>query len=96
MKKESLTGSKLRFRKSFGSTVKPVEVPNLIQLQSFSYERFLQRNIPPEKRENAGLQAIFKSVFPIADYNETMSLEFVQYTLSHPKYDVRNVCKKEE
>ena len=94
MKKESLTGSKLRFRKSFGNAAKSVEVPNLIQLQSFSYERFLQRDIPPEKRENIGLQAIFKSVFPISDYNETMSLEFVQYKLSHPKYDVRECLQK--
>ena len=94
MKKQSLTGSNLRFRKSFGTMKHFVEVPNLIQLQKSSYQKFLQRDIPPEKRENIGLQAIFKSVFPISDYNNTVSLEFVQYSLSHPKYDVRECLQK--
>ena len=63
MKRKSLTGSHLRFRKSFGSTQKTVEIPNLINLQSSSYKKFLQKDVPPGKRENIGLQAIFKSVF---------------------------------
>ena len=94
MKKLSLTGSNLRFRKSFGTMTKFVEVPNLIQLQNSSYEKFLQRNIPPGKRKNVGLQAVFKSVFPIFDYNHTVSLEFVEYSLFHPKYDVRECLQK--
>ena len=94
MRKQSLTGSRLRFRKSFGSMKESVDVPNLIQLQSASYERFLQRNTPPDKRENTGLQGIFKSVFPVSDYNNTVSLEFVEYRLSHPKYDVRECLQK--
>ena len=94
MKKISLTGSNLRFRKSFGTMKKSVEVPNLIQLQNSSYEKFLQRNIPAGKRKNVGLQAVFKSVFPISDYNNTVSLEFVDYSLSHPKYDVRECLQK--
>ena len=71
-----------------------VEVPNLIQLQNSSYEKFLQSNIPSGKRKNVGLQAVFKSVFPISDYNNTISLEFVDYSLSHPKYDVRECLQK--
>ena len=94
MKKVSLTGSNLRFRKSFGTMTKSVEVPNLIQLQNFSYEKFLQKNVPPAKRKNTGLQSVFKSVFPISDYNNTVSLEFVEYSLSHPKYDVRECLQK--
>ena len=94
MLKQALTGSNLRFRKSFGSITKPVNVPNLIQMQKSSYERFLQKNILPEKRKNTGLQAIFKAAFPIFDYNETMSLEFVKYSLSHPKYDMRECLQK--
>ena len=94
MAKQVLTGSKLRFRKSFGAIAKPVDVPNLIKLQKSSYERFLQKNISPNKRKNTGLQAIFKSAFPVSDYNETMSLEFVQYNLDHPKYDVRECLQK--
>lgn len=94
MKKLSLTGSHLRFRKSFGSMRVPVEIPNLINLQRASYEKFLQKDVPPDKRENIGLQAIFKSVFPISDYNNTVSLEFVEYNLSHPKYDIRECMQK--
>ena len=94
MKKQSLTGAALRFRKSFGSLKKFVEVPNLIHLQKSSYDHFLQKDIPPDKRENIGLQAVFKSVFPVSDYNNTVSLEFVEYSLSHSKYDVRECLQK--
>ena len=94
MKKLSLTGSNLRFRKSFGTMTKFVEVPNLIQLQKSSYEKFLQKNVLPGKRKNIGLHSVFKSVFPISDYNNTVSLEFVDYSLSHPKYDVRECLQK--
>jgi len=92
--KQALTGSQLRFRKSFGSARKPVHVPNLIHLQKSSYERFLQKNTAPDKRENTGLQTIFKSAFPVSDYNDSMSLEFVSYHLDHPKYDMRECLQK--
>ena len=94
MKKQSLTGSNLRFRKSFGSKKNFAEIPNLIHLQNSSYSYFLQKDIAPEKRDNRGLQSVFKSVFPISDYNNTVSLEFVSYNLSHPKYDIRECLQK--
>ncbi len=78
----------LRFRRTFGRIKKIIEFPNLIDIQKRSYEEFLQRGVPPEGRRDQGLQAVFKSVFPIKDFNETASLEFVGYTLSEPKYDV--------
>ncbi len=78
----------LRFRRTFGRIKKIIEFPNLIDIQKRSYEEFLQRGVPPEGRKDQGLQAVFKSVFPIKDFNETASLEFVSYTLSEPKYDV--------
>src|SRR4029434_9833348 len=78
----------LRFRRTFGRIKKNIEVANLIDIQKRSYEEFLQRGVPPEGRKDQGLQAVFKSVFPIKDFNETASLEFVSYTLSEPKYDV--------
>jgi DNA-directed RNA polymerase subunit beta len=65
-----------------------VEIPNLIELQRKSYEKFLQADVPTNKRDNSGLQAVFKSVFPIEDFNRTASLEFESYTLEKPKYDV--------
>jgi DNA-directed RNA polymerase subunit beta len=78
----------LRLRRTFGRIKKIVEIPNLIDIQQRSYEEFLQRDIAPEGRADTGLQGVFKSVFPIKDFNETASLEFVSYTLGEPKYDV--------
>ena len=78
----------LRLRKSYSKIVEIAEIPNLIGIQKSSYERFLQSSVEPEKREDIGLQKVFKSVFPIRDYNNTASLEFVSYNLGTPKYDM--------
>jgi len=80
--------TRLRLRRDYSRLQKPLEVPNLISIQYQSYEKFLQRVVAHEKREDMGLQAVFKSVFPIRDYNDTASLEFVSYALGEPKYDV--------
>src|SRR5919198_1079571 len=77
-----------RVRKTFAKISKIIDIPNLINIQKQSYEKFLQADVPPEKREDIGLQGVFKSVFPIRDFNETSSLEFVSYHLEKPKYDV--------
>ncbi len=77
-----------RIRKSFAKIQKIIDIPNLINIQKQSYEKFLQADVAPEKREDVGLQGVFKSVFPIRDFNETSSLEFVSYHLEKPKYDV--------
>jgi DNA-directed RNA polymerase subunit beta len=84
----SLFSENRRIRKEFSKLVTPVEIPNLIELQRKSYEKFLQAEVPPHKRENSGLHAVFKSVFPIEDFNKTASLEFESYMLERPKYDV--------
>ncbi|MCB9749942.1 MAG: DNA-directed RNA polymerase subunit beta [Myxococcales bacterium] len=76
-----------RVRKNFGKLIRIHDVPNLIDIQKRSYDKFLQRDIPTEEREEIGLQAVFKSVFPIKDFGETSSLEFVSYSLDRPKYD---------
>src|SRR5512144_1575706 len=77
-----------RIRRNFGKINKIAEIPNLIAIQKHSYDKFLQADVPPEKRDDTGLQGVFKSVFPIKDFNETSSLEFVSYHLEKPKYDV--------
>src|SRR6476619_3253562 len=84
----SLFAENRRIRKDFSKITTPVEIPNLIELQRKSYEKFLQAEVAPQKRDNTGLQAVFKSVFPIEDFNKTASLEFESYTLERPKYDV--------
>lgn len=83
-----ITASNLRLRRSFARTKQYTEIPNLIELQKKSYENFLQKDVDPDRRGNEGLNGVFKSVFPIADFNNTANLEFVSYTLEPPKYDV--------
>jgi DNA-directed RNA polymerase subunit beta len=84
----SQVANNLRLRRNFGHIKKIIEIPNLIEIQKRSYEEFLQRNAPASERHDAGLQGVFRSVFPIKDFNETSSLEFVSYALGEPKYSV--------
>src|SRR5580765_5494366 len=77
-----------RSRKDFGKIPSIVEIPNLIEVQKRSYETFLQKDGPADRREESGLQAVFKSVFPIADYNDNALLEFDSYHFGEPKYTV--------
>jgi len=85
---QSQVTSNLRLRRSFGKIKKIIDIPNLIEIQKRSYDEFLQANVASDQRTDTGLQAVFKSVFPIKDFNETASLEFVSYELGEPKYDV--------
>jgi len=78
----------LRFRRTFGRIRKIIDLPYLIEIQKNSYELFLQKDVAPMERQSLGLQEVFKSVFPIKDFNETASLEFVSFSLGEPKYDV--------
>ncbi|HEC31178.1 MAG TPA: hypothetical protein ENI41_01660, partial [Deltaproteobacteria bacterium] len=77
-----------RVRRNFGKIPKIIDIPDLIKMQKESYERFLQKDVPPSEREDKGLQAVFKGVFPIRDFTGTALLEFVQYTFGDVKYDV--------
>jgi DNA-directed RNA polymerase subunit beta len=77
-----------RSRRDFGKIPSIVEIPNLIEVQKRSYETFLQKDVPADRREELGLQAVFKSVFPIADYNDNALLEFDSYHFGEPKYTV--------
>jgi DNA-directed RNA polymerase subunit beta len=86
--------ARLRLRRDYSRYKKVAEIPNLINIQWQSYQRFLQTDLPVDKREDAGLQAVFKSVFPIKDYNGSASLEFVSYSFGEPKYDVRECAER--
>jgi DNA-directed RNA polymerase subunit beta len=81
-------------RKNFGRIRKIVDIPNLIDIQTKSYEKFLQRETDPEKRRNFGLQGAFKSVFPISDYSRKCSLEFVSYKIGDVRYDIKECVQK--
>lgn len=75
-------------RKSFGKIDETVSIPNLIEIQKKSYETFLQRDVDPDKREDVGLHSVFKSVFPVSDYEGICTMEYVSYRVDTPKYDV--------
>ncbi len=84
----SVIQSNFRIRKNLGSISRVIEIPNLIDIQKSSYDKFLQTNVPSNDRVEVGLQAVFRSVFPIKDFNGTSELVFVSYNLEKPKYDV--------
>jgi DNA-directed RNA polymerase subunit beta len=72
-----------RERVDFSKIKTSIPIPNLIEIQKNSYERFLQMRVLPGEREDAGLQSVFKSVFPISDLRENCSLEFVEYSIGN-------------
>ncbi|PTQ90117.1 DNA-directed RNA polymerase subunit beta [Agitococcus lubricus] len=80
---------KKRIRKNFGKLPTLMDVPYLLAIQVDSYRAFLQDGKKPKQREDVGLQAAFKSVFPIQSYSGNAALEFVEYHLGHPAFDVR-------
>ncbi|MCX7281382.1 MAG: DNA-directed RNA polymerase subunit beta, partial [Alphaproteobacteria bacterium] len=80
--------SRKRLRKFFGKNIEVAEMPNLIEVQRESYDQFLQMKEPKGGRVAEGLQAVFKSVFPITDFSGQAMLEFVRYEFEQPKFDV--------
>src|SRR5438132_1382058 len=87
MAQQTFTGRK-RVRKFFGHIKEVAEMPNLIEVQKASYDQFLMVLEPQGGRPDEGLQAVFRSVFPISDFSGTSMLEFVRYEFEPPKYDV--------
>src|ERR1700726_133452 len=87
MAQQTFTGRK-RVRKFFGHIKEVAEMPNLIEVQKASYDQFLMVDEPTGGRLDEGLQAVFRSVFPISDFSGTSMLEFVRYEFEPPKYDV--------
>ena len=91
---QSFTGKK-RIRKSFGRIPEAVQMPNLIEVQRSSYDQFLQRETRAPQRKEEGVEAVFKSVFPIKDFNERAVLEYVTYEFEEPKYDVEECVQRD-
>ena len=83
-----------RLRCNFATINEIAELPFLLDLQLDSFKRFLQDDIPPEEREDIGIQGVFKSVFPIKDFYGTSSIEFVSYNFGTPRYDNRECMLK--
>ena len=72
-----------RERSDFSKIRTTIPRPNLIEIQKKSYERFLQMRRLASERDDAGLQSVFKSVFPISDFRENSSLEFIEYSIGN-------------
>jgi DNA-directed RNA polymerase subunit beta len=82
------------FRKNFGRIRRILDIPNLIDIQTDSYRKFLQEEIDPEKKGDFGLQGAFQSVFPISDFSGKCSLEFVSYRIGDVRYDQQECVQK--
>ncbi len=80
--------------KYFGKIPQALEIPHLLSLQCDSYLDFLQADVPAASRADKGLEGVFRSVFPIEDFNKTATLEFVNYELGEPKYDIKECISK--
>ncbi|MDH5776397.1 MAG: DNA-directed RNA polymerase subunit beta, partial [Nitrospirota bacterium] len=81
-------------RHSFSKIRTHIVIPDLVEVQRRSYEEFLQAETLPDRRDEKGLHAAFKSVFPIMDYNNSAILEFSSYSLGTPKYDIRECIEQ--
>ena len=84
-----------RLRKYFGKIREVLEMPNLIEVQKSSYDLFLNSGDQPEPMDGEGIKGVFQSVFPISDFNETSVIEFVDYELEKPKYDVEECMQRD-
>ncbi|UCF31199.1 MAG: DNA-directed RNA polymerase subunit beta [bacterium] len=83
------TQTRFSLRRDYSRLPSIISMPNLIEVQKESYEKFLQMNVAPAEREEIGLQAVFKGIFPIEDYSRTTLLDFVEYDIKEPKFDVQ-------
>jgi DNA-directed RNA polymerase subunit beta len=72
--------------RNFGRFGDAIEVPSLTDVQTKSYERFLQLDVPPEKRTPTGLEGVLREIFPIESYDKSLSLEYIKYELGKPRY----------
>ena len=90
----SVVQRNFRIRHNYGQVQRRVEVPNLIDLQKKSYERFLQRDVPEDQREDVGLHAVFKNIFPIEDPSRNFSLEYESYRFEEPIHDVSECLQR--
>jgi len=80
---------------SFAKLQRPVEMPHMLDIQTQFFDMLLQKDTPPDKRRNVGLQQVFNEVFPINDYQDNYVLEFVNYSLGEPKYTVEE-CQERD
>ena len=81
-------------RQSFSKTKQLTSLPDLLSLQVYSWDDFLQEDILPEKRENKGLEAVFRNIFPVEDNHKNYLLEYKSYYLGLPKYSLKECLER--
>ena len=81
-------------RQNFGKIPEVCEMPHLLDLQTKSFDAFIQAGVPKSKRKNAGLEEVFREAFPIESYDAAYKLEYVAYNLGKPKYTLEECYKK--
>src|SRR5258707_11668411 len=74
-------------QRNFGKIYDVHPVPDLTEIQTRSYERFIQADLPAEERDDAGLEGVFREIFPIESYDKTLKLEYVKFDLGKPRYE---------
>jgi DNA-directed RNA polymerase beta subunit len=78
---------------TYGRYQSVAEIPDLVEMQTEAYEAFLQPDVLPNKREEPGLEALLREIFPIQSYDKTLSLEYIHYELGRPSY-TPDECRK--
>jgi len=81
-------------RTSFAKIPAVKEIPNLLDIQNKSFDRFLQKNVPPTNRKNHGLEAAFRNIFPIEDSHGNYLLEYKYYALGEPRYNIKECIER--
>src|ERR1700730_13082826 len=71
----------------FASLRAPHSIPDLTEIQTRSYEAFLQYDVPPNKRADQGIEGVLREIFPIESYDKTLRLEYIRYELGKPRYE---------
>ncbi len=89
-----ISGEKMNKRKNFAKFKEVFELPNLLDIQTESYEEFLQMDVSDKERKRLGLQEVFEDIFPIESADRSVRLEFVSYNLGKPKYDISESKKR--
>ncbi|MFN3532124.1 MAG: DNA-directed RNA polymerase subunit beta [Candidatus Brocadia sp.] len=79
--------------RNYGKIEDVIEVQNLVQIQTRAYRDFLQADVPASKRKNQGIEAILREIFPISNYDGTMSLDYIKYELGKPRY-TQDECRQ--
>ncbi|GAC1450596.1 MAG: hypothetical protein NVSMB9_35130 [Isosphaeraceae bacterium] len=80
-------------QRNFGRIHDVFQVPDLTEIQTQSYDRFLQADVPVEKRTDTGLQGVFSEIFPIKSYDSTLVLEYIKFDLGKPRY-LEDECRQ--